>query len=209
MKTLKILVIFGLFIIVAQCSFAQTTAAIGVNAVVDPQFELTYWMREAPPGAYPEDGSDADSIVFDNLQWDPTNHIWTASRYYTVFMIATTAGQPYEIEQTCVGLTRVGGGGDLNDSFIVTPGYEILDRWDGDDPLTAQGAMPGGDNYGTPGLAVTTNKLLYDGNSGLARIARAYYGLSTGEPGTPGSPVTGDQLSGTYTGNVIITLVQR
>ena len=69
--------------------------------------------------------------------------------------------------------------------------------------------MPSGDGLGTASLATATDKLLYDGNAGEARIIRAYYGISTGATGTPGVPVTGDQLGGAYSGQVQLRIVQR
>jgi hypothetical protein len=208
MKTLKILLIVGFFTLVAlECSFAQTTARIDVDADVPGSLELTYWIREAPGGVdpYGSGSSDASAILFDNLTWDNTNRVWVADNYYTVFMIATTGGQSYEILQTCLGLENAAGD-DLNNSFTVDPDYQSADEWA---PGVPQGSMPAADALGTASVAVVADKLVYDGNSGESRIVRAYYGLATGEAGTPGDPITGDQPSGLYSGEVVVTLVQR
>lgn len=204
MRLLKLFLLGGLFILGSlNLCWAGSTASIGVQAQIPQQLELSYWIRYAPPGGdpYGSGSGDATSINFGKLSWDDTNGIWVADKYYTVFLVARTSGRPYRIVQTCTGL--VNGSYKLDDSFVVTPDYQANDEWSGGQP---QGPMPSGDSLGTSGLAVATNKVIYNGNSGKTRIIRAYYGLATGEPGKPGKPITGDQPSGTYTGTVTFTV---
>ena len=217
MKTLKILLLVCMFTLVGlQASFAQTTASIDVDADIPEDLTLTWWMREVPSSVtdpYAAGTSDATTMDWSgaaDFTWNTTDRIWNANHYYTVFAIGASSGRAYEILQTCTGLiSTVDVTENLNSSFIVTPDYVSSDRWDPADASTAQGAMPAGDGLGTASLATATDKLIYDGNAGEARIVRAYYGISTGATGTPGSPVTGDQLGGPYSGQVQLTLVQR
>jgi hypothetical protein len=218
MKTLKILLLVCMFTLVGlQASFAQTSGTIDVDANVPEDLTLTWWMREVPAavadpyGAGSSDASAMDWSGTTDFTWDPTNRIWTASHYYCVFAIGASSGRPYEILQSCDGLiSTVDVTENLNASFIVTPDYQTTDRWDPADATTEQGSIPSGDGYGTASLATVTDKLIWDGNSGQARIVRAYYGIETGDSGISGSaPVTGDQLGGGYSGQVELTLVQR
>lgn len=212
---MKRLMVFASLVMVlgvirVEPAFSASSVSLQVQATVPETLELVYWIRKAPPGVdpYGQGSSDASAINFGQLQWDENNNIWVATHYFTVFLIGATGGRPYEIRQTCTGVVNPDGE-DINDSFILTPGYNPDDEWS---PGNPQGGgsidnPPSPDSLGTPGSAVATDKVIYQGNSGVARIVRAYYGLATGEPGTPGEPITGNQVAGTYTGTVTITLV--
>jgi len=204
-KLIVILVLISLVGSANICS-AGTTASVGVQATVPQQLELSSWIRYAPPGVdpYGSGSGDATSLDFGTLVFDDTYNLWTASKYFTVFLLATSSGRPYRIEQTNTGFAL--GSTTLDNNLIVTPDYQS-----GDEIVsgTSQGAIPSGDSFGTKSLALGTNKVIYNGTSGLARIARAYYGLATGEPGEPSGaePITGDQVSGTYAGTVTFSVV--
>jgi len=89
----------------------------------------------------------------------------------------------------------------------MTPDYQTADLIAG----TPQGQMPAGDSFGTKDLSFGTNKVIYNGNAGLSRIARSYYGLATGAAGEPAGalPITTNKPSGTYTGTVIFSVVLK
>jgi len=205
-KLIAALVLISLAVSSTGICLAASTASVGVQATVPEQLELSSWIRYAPPGVdpYGTGSGDATSLDFGTLVFDDTNNIWTATRYFTVFLLASSSGRPYRIQQTNIGFSL--GATDLNDSLIVTPDYQS-----GDEIVsgTPQGAIPGGDSYGAADLALGVNKVVYNGNSGLSRIARAYYGLATGDTGEPTGalPITGDQISGTYAGTITFSAV--
>ncbi|MBD3264720.1 MAG: hypothetical protein GF375_06430 [Candidatus Omnitrophica bacterium] len=197
--TAAILVLSGSF------SFAATTVNVSVRAVVPSTLELSHWIRYAPPGGdpYGSGSGDATSLDFGTLQWNDEFGIWTANKYFTVFLVANSSGRAYRIQQSCSGFAM--GGSNLNDSLTMSPDYQAADELGG----SAQGSMPSGDSLGSSTLAVGTNKVIYNGNAGLARIVRAYYGLATGAGGDPAGsePITGDQPSGTYNGTITFSVV--
>lgn len=204
----KLIALLVLITIVGSTSVypASTTANVGVQATVPQMLELSSWIRYAPPGVdpYGTGSGDATSLEFGTLVYDDEFGIWTATKYFTVFLLAATSGRPYRIHQTNTGFSL--GSTNLNNSLIMFPDYIAADVIY-EDP---QGPMPSGDSYGAPGLAMGINKIVYNGNAGKSRIARAYYGLSTGDEDKEPSgaePITTDQVSGTYVGTITFSLV--
>jgi len=200
-----------LMLFVSGYSLAQKTVSISIGANIPEVLELSSWTRWSEPEYGPYDGGhsgDATNIEFGTLEWDDEYGIWVAPKYYTVFLVARTSGRAYQMTQKCdEGLKS--GENDLNDSFIVTPDYKEEDEFQwGVNEGNAQGPMPAGDSLGTAGLA-KDSIALYDSDSGQSKIVRGYYGLATGEEGTPGDPVTGDFQAGDYTGTVTLTLVLK
>ena len=187
-------------------SNAATTASFGVQAEVPQELSLSSWIRYAPPGGdpYGTGSGDASGLDFGTLTKDTTYGIWTPEKYFTVFLLASTSGRPYRIQQSCTSF--LSGTKSLNTSLIMTPDYESLDEIVEDE---SQGSMPSGDSLGSAALAVGVNKVIYTGNAGLSRIVRAYYGLATGDSGEPSGaePITADQVSGTYSGTVTFSVV--
>ena len=204
-KLIAILVLIAIAGSTSICP-AATTASVGVQATVPQMLELSSWIRYALPGGdpYGTGSGDATSLNFGTLVFDDTYNIWTATKYFTVFLLAASSGRPYRIQQTNTGFTL--GTTDLNNNLIMTPDYIAADQIISGTP---QGSMPSGDSFGAKGLAYATNKVIYNGNSGLSRIVRAYYGLATGDSGEPSGaePITGDQLSGTYAGTITFSVV--
>ncbi len=186
-------------------AFAVSTASVPVRAIVPSGLELTYWIQSAPPGVDPYGAGSAavTSMDFGTLTYDQTNGIYLAGKYFTVFLIGRTAGSAYRLQQTCNGFTTTGGS-DLNNNLMMTPDYKSQDAVNG----IAQGAMPAGDSFTATSLAFATNKVIYNGNAGVPRIVRAYYGLATGAPGEPAgsAPIT-DKPAGTYNGTVTFSVV--
>ncbi len=204
-KIIAALIVFSL-VGAGLISNAATTASVGVSAEVPEELSLSSWIRYAPPGGTPygTGSGDATSLNFGTLTKDPTYNVWVSDKYFTVFLIASTSGRAYRIQQTCTNFAA--GTTNLNDSLMLKPDYESLDEIiEGE----AQGSMPSGDSLGSTTLAVGTSKVIYNGNSGLSRIVRAYYGLSTGADGEPtgAEPITADKVSGTYTGTVTFSVV--
>lgn len=184
---------------------AASTASVGIQATVPQQLELSSWIRYAPPGVdpYGTGSGDATSLNFGTLVFNDTYNIWEATKYFTVFLLAASSGRPYRIQQSNTGFSL--GSTNLNNSLIMTPDYKS------DDEIvsgTPQGSI-GGDSYGAEGLALGISKVVFNGNSGKSRIARAYYGLATGETGEPSGaePITTDQVSGTYSGTITFSAV--
>ena len=185
--------------------FADSTVNVDVRARVPEELELTHYIRYAPPGGdpYGPGSGDATSIDFGTLSWNDINNIWVANEYFTVFLIANSSGRAYRIQQSSLGLAS--GGADLNNNLLMTPDYQENDELGGN----PQGAMPAGDSLGAADLAFGINKAIYNGDAGLSRIIRCYYGLATGAPGEPAGaePIISDQLSGAYTGTITFSLV--
>lgn len=204
-KMIAALVMFSL-VSVGVVSFAAETVSVGVQATVPQELGLVSWIRYAPPGGdpYGTGSGDATSLNFGTLTKDTTFHTWVADKYFTVFMVATTSGRSYRIQQTCTNF--LSGSQGLNNSLIMTPDYITADEMVSGTP---QGGIPTGDSVGSADLAVGANKVIYNGNAGLARIVRAYYGLATGETGEPSGaePIVGDQVSGTYNGTITFSVV--
>jgi len=203
-KLIAILVLIAIASSTSIC-LAASTVSVGVTATVPQQLELGSWIRYAPAGVdpYGSGSGDATSLNFGTLVYDDTNGIWTASKYFTVFLLASSSGRPYRIQQSNTGFSL--GSTNLNSNLILTPDYitadEIIDG-------TPQGSI-GIDSYGSKSLALGVNRVIFNGNSGKSRIARAYYGLATGDTGEPtgAKPITGDQLSGTYAGTITFSVL--
>ena len=209
---MKIRVLFVCFAVaLALCAggmaFAATTVNVAVKAVVPSSLALTSSIRSAAPGQDPfgPGSADATTIDFGTLTFDTTNNIWVASKYFAVFLIATTSGRPYVIQQTNSGIAS--GASNLNANMLMTPDYQSADKLG----TTAQGLIPAGDSVGPATLSFGTNKHIYDSTSGLSRIVRAYYGLATGAPGEPtgSAPITTNKLSGTYSGSITFSVVLK
>lgn len=187
-------------------AYAASSADVDVQAVVPELLDLSVTVREVPAsatGPYDAGTTEVTLMDFGTLELDPVNNIFVADKYFTVFLAASTSGRAYRIEQTNNGV--VSGGDNLNDNIIMTPDYQSGDEIDG----SAQGAIPSGDSFGSAQLSVGSSKLIYNGSSGQTRIARAYYGIATGDAGEPSaaSPVTLNQQAGTYSGTVTFTVV--
>ncbi len=193
--------------IIVTPSFGEDSVTVSVETTVPESLELSYWIRWAVEGQDPYEfghSGDATSIDFSSLEWNDNLGIWQATKYYTVFLIARTSGRSYQIKQTSTGL--VSGDNNLNNSFIMDPDYQANDKFSNG---VAQGSIPSGDSVGNASLAAGGEKIIYDSNSGKSRIVRVYYGISTGEPETPGEPITGDQPAGNYSGTVAFTLTLK
>ena len=151
-KLIVILVLISLVGSANICS-AGTTASVGVQATVPQQLELSSWIRYAPPGVdpYGSGSGDATSLDFGTLVFDDTYNLWTASKYFTVFLLASSSGRPYRIQQTNIGFSK--GSTNLNSSLIVTPGYQPEDKIGG----VAQGSI-GSDSYGSESLALANQQ---------------------------------------------------
>ena len=128
---------------------AASTVNVNVTAIIPEQLELGSWIRYAPPDGDPwgSGSGDVTSLDFGTLIFDDTYHIWKATKYFTVFLMAATSGSPYRIQQT--NSDFIMGSTNLNSSLIMTPDYKAEDKIAG----VAQGSIPSGDSYGTESLA--------------------------------------------------------
>jgi len=219
MKRLATALVLAVVLGCAGTVFAAsyTAPSIDIKVSVPRQFAMDYWVYDVPADSTNPsvDGELLDpgaELNFGEMTWDEDYGIWMAPKYFCVFLAARTSGDPYKITQTCYGFKS--GTKDLTKSLVMTPDYQALDRWDPDDPTTAQTAMPPTDALGAPDLAVGADKLVYTGNSGLTRMVRVYYGLWTGDANAKGyadlkdkaKVVTGEQPAGPYSGIITFTL---
>jgi hypothetical protein len=189
-------------------AFAASSVNVTVRAVIPSQLDLSYWIRYAPPGGdpYGPGSGDSTSIDFGTLTFDTTNSIWVPSKYFSVFLLPTSSGRAYTLQQTNNGVTAPAGS-NLNSNLIMTPDYQTADEIGG----VPQGLMPAGDSLGVPALSYGANKIIYTGNAGESRIVRSYYGIATGAPGEPtgAQPITSSKPAGTYTGTVTFSVVLK
>ena len=206
MKQLLKLLVFGFLFIPAAASYALPTADVDVRAVVPEQLDLAVTVRKVPASQEPygPGSSEVSSIDFGTLAFDDTNNIFVSNDYFSVFLVATTSGRAYRIQQTNNGVISTGGG-DLNNNLVLTPDYQAADEIGGN----PQGTLPGGDSLGSAQLSFGAGKVIYNGNAGLSRRVRAYYGIATGAAGEPAGaePITTNKLAGTYTGTVTFSVV--
>lgn len=207
MRRFVAVVLCAVMLIAGSPVFAGSTVNVSVRAVVPSTLELSTWIRSAGPGVdpYGPGSADATSLDFGTLTFDTVNSIWVADKYFTVFLLATTSGRAYTIQQTNNGVTSTGG--NLNSNLLMTPDYQTADKIGN----VAQGLLPAGDSIGAKSLSYGTNKVIYNGNSGESRIARSYYGLATGAAGEPAGslPITTNKPAGTYTGTVTFSVVLK
>lgn len=206
MKRYIMLTFFVCLVCIGGMVFAASTVNVTVRAVVPSSLDLTTSIRSAPPGGdpYGPGSADATSLDFGTLTFDTTNNIWVASKYFSVFLIASTSGRAYTLQQTNNGVVSTGTN-NLNSNLIMTPDYQSADQLGG----SPQGLMPAGDSLGSASLSLGTNRIIYNGVAGQTRIVRAYYGIATGAAGEPtgAQPVTTNQPAGTYTGTIIFSVV--
>jgi len=201
------------------CYAASYTApAIDIKVTVAKQLALDYWAYDVPADSLNPsvDGNllaPGAELDFGDLAWNEDYGIWMAQKYFCVFLAARTYGDRYQIKQTCYGFKS--GTKDLTKSLTMTPDYQAKDRWSAIDPNTEQGNMPPGDSVGSAQLAVGSDKLVYDGWSGLTRMVRVYYGIFTGDSNAKGysdlvaagaKVCTGEQPAGPYSGVITFTL---
>jgi hypothetical protein len=193
---------------VGGIAFAASSVNVTVRAVIPSQLDLGYWIRSAPPGGdpYGPGSASATAIDYGTLTFDTTNSIWVASKYFAVFLIPSSSGRAYTLQQTNNGVVA-SGGSNLNTNLIMTPDYQSADEIGG----IPQGLMPAGDSLGVASLSYGANKVIYNGNAGESRIVRSYYGIATGAPGEPtgAQPITSNKPAGTYTGTVTFSVVLK
>jgi hypothetical protein len=153
--------------------------------------------------------------------------------YYYVLFIATTSGRPYRITETG---TQLSGAGTTiaRESVLLNPLYMWADALTQDSygNWIAQGAPPSGATVGpiTTACSSTPSTVYEDTNLGAARLVRAaiaiagpaagqtaptnysrgYDGSGNGQGSTQTytawKPVTKDQTTGTYNGQITFTL---
>jgi len=195
---------------------AASLASVQVQAQIPQMLELDYWIRSCPSDSTPygTGSSDAVDMAFGRLNWSDQNKIWLADKYFTVFLVASTSGRPYQIRQDCTGFVSPSTGKTLNNTLLMTPDYKEADRFSANDPASAQGQFGLGDKIGSKNMAVGANKLIFDSPSGVGpKIIRCYYGLATGDPAAQepaGTEVlTGKVPAGDYSGIVTFSLVLK
>jgi len=194
-----------LFIGLSTTCFAGDTVRYDVDATVPSILELGGWIKSFMDSSTTPTG-DATSLDFGELTHTLANGdeagVWFSRKWFTVYLLPNTGGRRYHITQTCTGVTS--GVNNLNNAFIVTPNYSSLDQING----IAQGSLPSGASIGTPATATRTGKILYTSDSaGLARIAQGIYSIPNTSSVTGFSPVTFNQPSGAYGGEVVFTVV--
>ncbi|MFC1704399.1 hypothetical protein ACFL1E_06440 [Candidatus Omnitrophota bacterium] len=170
-----------------------------VPAILDLNYSIKYFMdaNNTPIG-------DDDDFGFGSLTHTLANGsdagVWFSRKWFTIYMVASTGGQRYQIKQTCLGVTS--GGNNINNSFVVTPNYSEDDLL-GTDP---QGPIPG--TIGVPSLAVVSNHVMYTSDTaGEGRVIQGIYSIPNDHAVSGFVPVSLDQPQGLYDGIVTIEAV--
>ena len=141
--------------------------------------------------------------------------VWYSQKYFCVLIYTSSFGQKYEIRSTSPGLVT------LTDTlpagcFGLTPGYVGADRWDGDNPSTAQDTddnPPGTLHPAGPAITgIGAYRPIYTSEAAASnRIIRAFYSLPSygaggALPFTGYTPILVGQSPGTYVGTVTLTI---
>jgi hypothetical protein len=205
-----------------------TSKTLAVTANVGQELELTGWIKEmsagqTDPGVQGTLKDFPSELAFGTLTSILSNQqdagCLYSQKWYAVFLVAKTSGRRYRIQSEGTSIEGYGNasGYDLPDTaFVLTPGYEPLDKWTWPGGEEAQGddTNPGGDP-GDQSSAVGLHTVYDSGTGGDSRIVRAFYSI----PCYPGStdpdlysgwaPVPKDQHFGPYSGSVTITLILK
>lgn len=147
--------------------WASSTTAVPVEAQVPMMLELSYWIRSCPSDSTPygTGSRDVTDMSFGQLVWNDQNSIWLPDKYFTVFLVATTSGRPYQIRQNCTGFVSAATGQTFNKNLLMTPDYKEADLFTANNPSTAQGPMGSGDKLGSSALSVGNEQLIFDSST--------------------------------------------
>lgn len=219
---------YALTLAVVLFNLGPLEAATSVNLVTTASVpsstpELSVLVLQIDDGD-PDQNPFTGSTTVTSMAFGPLRHIlddgkdagiWFAKRFFAAIIFSQPFGRPYNINSSSTGLTSEAN--QLKkEAFVLAPGYAEQDRFDPNDPKSAQGPMPPGASLGPKGSAVGVNKLVYSSETGtaLGRIIRAFYGIppknadgSDPYPGWSGVPL--GQAGGSYSGTVTLTITLK
>ncbi len=214
------------FCVATGSGYAQSTVNLTANASIEnnsPELDLVILkITDGDPDENPwtnsQDVTGTGTLGFGTLTHTFDNGddagSWFSDTFFCVVIFTQPFGTPYRIYSSCQGLQGTQGQGLLpSGSFGVAPAYSSDDEFQWPGGSAPQGSMPAGDSLGSEGSAVAQNKVVYNGNSGQARIIRAYYSLPPktaggGDPFPGHTSIPLDQAPGTYSGQVTLTIAQ-
>jgi len=188
----------------------QRTWTVPVQAQVPPLFQLDLWIRSCPSDSTPygSGSSDTTDMSFGTLAMKDKINIFLPDKYFTVFLVATTSGQGYQMLQNCTKFSSDA----FNYALLMTPDFKQEDLFVPSDPTSTQDPLGSGDRLGPKALAVGNSQMIFS-STGISgpRIIRCYYGVATGDP-TANEPsgakvLTGKTPAGNYSSVVTFTLV--
>jgi len=195
-KQLALIIVLSMFLIGGtMSSFAQYTAnqQYDVRASIPQQNGFTVTINRVQGTTW----STRSSVDFGSLFFDGVNNIFLSNYYYAVD-VGVLANLPnWSIKHTTTPVVNTTIPGETLDSHINVSFVKQLDA--------ATAAPLDKVTYANSNNKVYTKDQLLDG------WLRIYYGIATGEPGkdAPGaSPIGISTPSGTYLGQVTLTLFQ-
>jgi hypothetical protein len=220
---LLLLVTFVCVLVLSTARYAFS-ADIGVSASIPsgtPSVTVTLKELDTPGQDPGTSGTEVGSMSFGELTHFLSDNItdagvWYSQKYYCAFIYTQSWGSNYEIRSSCAGLSD-GTNSLPAGSLMLTPGYIGADRWNGDDPLTAQDTddtPPGTLGSVTRGITGNGYAVVYTSEDpGTNRILRAFYSIpgyldGGAKPYADWQPITLDQPGSTtaYSGTVSITI---
>lgn len=215
MKKSSVLISIIFVLTFVGIALAADSATIDVSAEVTVSTELTWGMAQADSQLTPDPADDTfignqTAMSFLTLRHtlaDGTEAAtWFSRYYYAVFMSAITGGARYQMQSSSTGLYNADG--------VKLPkawGMTAAACWD----TVANAAIdcPSGASTGQAAPAEGTVIIYESGDVDTRTIAiRADYAIPSyaadgGVPFTGFEPIPVNQPAGTYSGNVVITVV--
>jgi hypothetical protein len=215
----KLLFVFAATVFVlsiATMSYAQTSATYAATAAITSELRLTasvFQLDSKNTEDYTDDTwatTPSTSMSFGTLTHTLANGneaglLFSRPYYYVALLGAFTSGRKYRIQSSCNGLV---GPVTISQGFGIT----VLDGDPENADHTKINSTPMAGTLGTIGTAVATNKLLYDsGSTGVSRVISATFGIpprnTAGTMPAGLTPIPVDTASGSYSGNVIFSIV--
>lgn len=173
---------------------ATSSVQVSVNANVQSALTLNAAIVQ-------NDGGVTSNVASMNFgQLTPTGFGGLSStRFFTVYLTASTQTLPYTITQTGTALTA-GSATIPAGASKVTPVYAATDN--------GGAAIPSGASLGTAGTWVASNKTIYTSESSNAqqRTIQAIYGLQSDPTLGAGNFVPSSQAAGGYAGTITYTV---
>jgi len=184
-----ILLLFAAVFCFAGSGFCADSSSVEISSYIPLQSSLTVNISKVENNTW----TPATGLEFGNLIYDETNKIFTASAYFAVDVEILANGSTWSVVHNC---TSISNGVDNLDNNINVSFVHQKDKDTGEEIEKLSYAL-------SNGKALSKSK--FPGGGWL----RIYYGVFTGETtkDAPGvTPIVSGNTSGTYKGNINLTL---
>ncbi|MBN2483613.1 MAG: hypothetical protein JXD21_05390 [Candidatus Omnitrophica bacterium] len=186
MKRVVMFLFLVSFLLVSVAGYTQASKQFVVTATVPKAESLSVTLSRVS-AANEDIWTSASNIAFGELKLK--NGIFL-SDYYFVADVGVNGGTPWTVQHSVGGDFANANG--IGDNVNVTFVQQLTSNTEGWNQKYT---------IANSNRSYTNTQL---GNGWL----RVYYGIATGEAGTPGNPITGTEQAKTYSGTVTFTLVQ-